>query len=790
MDLVEKNHEVKQHVCPELASLTTFALKRAEFVDHPSDPVGAENPNDLEISSGPSPYDIDGLASIKRSLNLKQRPWIVYDQRQSEREPDIELHDTNLSLKVCLPKGVTRGCSDCSGCQKVSARWDPAGAVTYALKDAIVFYPNEEEFKDTFKYIDRIRQQVEPYGLCRIVPPSSWNLPSFLEEDDVWQNYKFSTQIQRVHELQNHSSYGKVPPDKDIREVKRRKLDYEFSDACAANYSSDECHGPESFRIESGPDFGLLAFKRYADYFHRCYFSREVEVPNHKARPTMCQAQWEPTEQNIEGEFWRIVEKPTEEIEVLYGNDADFGKLCCELPVSSNSGQSSDSIEGSALNWDLNYLYKLPGSLLSFETLDSFGILAPQLHIGMCFSCLPWTVEEQHLYKLQYLHLGAPRIWYSISGSNSLKFEAIAKRHFPESGEEHLELLHIPGRQLSPATLKSEGIPVYRCIQRPGEFVLFLPGAYHSGFDCGFNCSVSSVFAPLDWLPHGQLSVQLYRERRRKTLISLDKVLLRAADEAVIAKWEYLLKGKRTSEVLMWREAPGKDKVLAQILRARISSETRSRDYLSSPSQSRKMDKAFVDDGQKLECSICCYDLYLSAVSCPCSHNKYSCLVHAKHFCSCPWSEKIFFFRYEISELNILAEAVEGNKTAIRTWVKENLGRALKWDKPNLDQYGPFVSPSSAAVKDKVSSEEDEPCGSKLLSEAEEPHVQMNSDDFMDKAGETSLKDLHDDTSSSSSSDFDLEEYVTHLEETWKTRALPPASYKEGASVANEKDQV
>ncbi|XP_048493554.1 putative lysine-specific demethylase JMJ16 isoform X2 [Beta vulgaris subsp. vulgaris] len=750
VSLVEKNQEENQPVSPGFSSFPTFILRRAEVLDNPLGPVGAENASDLEISSVPTSSEIDGYASIKRSLKCKQRPWIVYDQLQSEREPDVKQHDM------------------------VSARWNPAGACSCVLEDAIVFHPDEEDFKDTFKYIDSICQQVEPYGLCRIVPPSSWKVPSFLEEDDIWQNYKLSTQAQRVNELQNHGSYKKISASNDTRKAKRRKLDYEFDDACAANFSSDESHRSESFNVESGPELSLIAFKRHADDFRRIYFSKEVEIASSKVNPTMHQEQWEPSEQIIEGEFWRIVEKPTEEIEVLYGTDSISKNQICKFSVSSNSGQASDSVEGFAPNWDLKNLYKLPGSLLSLETLDSSDILAPQLHIGMCFSCLPWTVEEHRLYKLHYLGMGAPRIWYSIPGFVSHKCESMVKKHFPCVAEEHLELLHRPGRQLSPATLKSEGIPVYRCVQRPGEFVLFLPGAYHSGFDCGFNCSVSAVFAPLNWLPHGQIAIELYRESRRKTSISHDKVLLRAADEAVKAQWESLLRGKKTPKVLTWKEASGKDGVLAKTLRARIRSEARCRDYLSSASQARKMDKTLDDDGRKRECSICSWDLYLSAVSCPCKQNKYSCLVHAKHFCSCAWTQKTFLFRYQINELNILAEAVEGKLSSIRAWVKENLGAALQWNKPNQDQIKPYVEPTSTAIIDKVTSTEIEDSALKLLSEAKNLLKINSEDDLKAKAGETSLKNLSDDggSSSSSSSDFDIEEYITHLEESYG--ALPP----------------
>lgn len=132
-------------------------------------------------------------------------------------------------------------------------------------------------------------------------------------------------------------------------------------------------------------------------------------------------------------------------------------------------------------------------------------------------------------------------------------------------------MLLVQGRQLSPGTLKSEDVHVYRCIQRPREFVLFLPGAYHSGFDCGFNFSASTVFAPLDWLLDGLTSTELYREQRRKTSISFDRILLRAANEVVKAQWEYLLKGRKTPKILMWKEASGKDGILARVLRVSVS---------------------------------------------------------------------------------------------------------------------------------------------------------------------------------------------------------------------------
>ncbi|MCD9638193.1 hypothetical protein HAX54_022014, partial [Datura stramonium] len=68
----------------------------------------------------------------------------------------------------------------------------------------------------------------------------------------------------------------------------------------------------ERFGFEPGPEFTLDAFQKYADDFKAQYFRQN-------------DGQCEPSLENIEGEYWRMVEKPTEEIEVLYG--AGFGKL-------------------------------------------------------------------------------------------------------------------------------------------------------------------------------------------------------------------------------------------------------------------------------------------------------------------------------------------------------------------------------------------------------------------------------------------------------------------------------
>lgn len=224
--------------------------------------------------------------------------------------------------------------------------------------------------------------------------------------------------------------------------------------------------------------------------------------------------------------------------------------------------------------------------------------------------------------------------------------------------------------------MKSEGVPVFRCVQNPGQFVLTFPRAYHSGFNCGFNCAEAVNVAPIDWLPHGQFAVELYREQKRKISVSHDKLLLGAAREAVRAQWNIMFLGKKSPDNLRWKDACGSNGILVKVLKARIDTEHTRRENICSSSQSRKMDANFDADSER-ECSICHYDLHLSAVGCSCSSERFACLEHGKELCTCTWNMRIFLFRYEINELNVLLDAVSGKLSAVHKWALSDLGLSL-----------------------------------------------------------------------------------------------------------------
>nr|POF16960.1 lysine-specific demethylase [Quercus suber] len=576
------------------------------------------------LSAPPEPIKTDAMFDktdiAELSGTLKRKPWILFDESNySPKEFESGQRDMNFPLKTCLPKGVSHGCPDCNNCLKVTARWRPEDARIEVIEEAPVFHPTEEEFEDTVEYIARIRPRVEPYGICRIVPPPSWQPPCLIKEKGIWENSSFVSHTQRIDGLQNQSSGSQMSrSSENVKGKRRRSLrmgsDYDPGDEDTSNCDTVGRFNIELFESETGPEFTLETFNRCADDFKRQYFCSGDKVTGSDKNSTEFQNQWEPSVENIEGEYRRIIENPTEEIEVLFGENLDTGVFGSGFPRVSNSVETSRYPKYLESGWNLNNISRLPGSFLSFESWETSGIVVPQLRIGMCFSSLHWKTEEHHLYLLRYMHLGAPRISYCIPRSYNVKFEAAVKKYFPDLLVEQHELGNSLVKEVFISRIKSEGIPVYRCIQYPREFVLILPGAYHSGFDCGFNCVEAVNFAPLDWLPFGQNAVELYREQRRKTSISFDKLLLGAAREAVKAHWEFSLQSNNTLHNLRWREGCGKDGILTKAAKSRIKCESIMRKYLCTSSKLQKMSKNF-DASSKMECAVCFYDLHLSAAA-------------------------------------------------------------------------------------------------------------------------------------------------------------------------------
>ncbi|XP_072955153.1 lysine-specific demethylase JMJ18-like [Typha angustifolia] len=678
-----------------------------------------EDMGSATANSGSCPEDIvtppiqindesGGCNEVKVKRSRRRRTDIYYGIFDISSEDESDCVRDRSSRNSRETDDTTRSPNK-SKREKATARWHPESACKPVISEAPVFYPSEEEFKDTLGYIASIRQVAEQYGICRIIPPSSWAPPCPLKEKSFWGHAEFTTRIQQVDKLQNREPVRKRSKGR-CHKVRKRRKRLRFGMTRRRNSSNiteiNECVASdteEKFGFQSGADFTLEAFQKYADDFKRQYF--EMKEPNKSFTHDngVHEERSRPSVADIEGEYWRIVEEATDETEVHYGADLDtgnFGSGFPKAPLSNKSESDRYALSG----WNLNNLPRLPGSVLSFESEDISGVLVPWLYVGMCFSSFCWHVEDHHLYSLNYMHFGDPKVWYGVPGDAAVKLEDAMRKHLPKLFEEQPDLLHELVTQLSPSVLTSEGVPVYRAIQNSGEFVLTFPRAYHSGFNCGFNCAEAVNVAPVDWLPHGQCAVELYREQRRKTSLSHDKLLLGTAREAIRELWDISLLHRNDPRIYRWKNFCGKNGVLTDAIKARVQMEQKRWEGLNSLSQFRRMDKHF-DSSNERECFLCFYDLHLSAASCECSPNRFACLNHTSLICSCEPSKRCLFFRYDMDELNSLVAALEGDVSALQLWGLEVLGLSLPPDvtlseKPKDSEKSMSVAKGDAYVQD------------------------------------------------------------------------------------------
>ena len=63
--------------------------------------------------------------------------------------------------------------------------------------------------------------------------------------------------------------------------------------------------------------------------------------------------------------------------------------------------------------WDLTSLDSTLNDCLGKKALD--GITKPYLYIGGYGTIFSWHVEDYNMPSINYMHLGAPKIWYVIA---------------------------------------------------------------------------------------------------------------------------------------------------------------------------------------------------------------------------------------------------------------------------------------------------------------------------------------------------------------------------------------
>lgn len=93
---------------------------------------------------------------------------------------------------------------------------------------------------------------------------------------------------------------------------------------------------------------------------------------------------------------------------------------------------------------------------------------------------------------INYHHCGAPKTWYGIPGQAALDFEKVVREHVythdilsTEGVDGAFDVLLGKTTLFPPNVLLEHSVPVYKAVQKPGEFIITFPRAYHAGFSHG-----------------------------------------------------------------------------------------------------------------------------------------------------------------------------------------------------------------------------------------------------------------------------------------------------------------
>lgn len=447
--------------------------------------------------------------------------------------------------------------------------------------------------------------------------------------------------------------------------------------------------GTGEFGFEEGGIYSLKQFQEKAQSFKDSYF-----VPRMPYDPVL-NTKRQVTEDDVEREFWRLVESITETVEVEYGADIH----------STTHGSGFPTIEKNPLDqystdpWNLNILPLHPESLFRHIKSDISGMTVPWLYVGMCFSTFCWHNEDHYSYSANYQHFGSTKTWYGIPGADAERFEEAMKQAVPELFETQPDLLFQLVTLLPPDQLKKAGVNVYALDQRAGQFVITFPQAYHAGFNHGFNFNEAVNFAPHDWEPFGETGVERLQAFRKQPCFSHDELLMTAANRDT------------TIKTAKWL-APALQRLRQREMQQRAELLTRHKGYIDHHC---KVDEPDVDPNSHCElgyevdekdvpesdyqCVYCKAYSYLSRFRCN-TASKVMCLLHAGTYDCCDAAEELrlsssshsLIYKYTDSALEAVVQKVTDRSAMPEAW-QEKLDKTLEDEpKPSLKVLRSLVS--------------------------------------------------------------------------------------------------
>lgn len=222
------------------------------------------------------------------------------------------------------------------------------------------------------------------------------------------------------------------------------------------------------------------------------------------------------------------------------------------------------------------------------------------------------------------------------------------KSEAPELFEQQPALLYQLVTMMNPGRLQELGLKVVACNQRPNEFVITWPKAYHCGFNHGINFNEAVNFALPDWLRQGKECVIRYKEHTKAPVFSHNQLLITItlfSDSIKTALW------------------------LQDSLAEMVEEETSRRDRLRL--RIPLLAETLVEEDcpeEQYQCCICKGFCYLSQITCSCT-KLVVCVDHADQLCSCGKSKRTLKKRYSEHQLEEILAAVRLRASQPGNWL-------------------------------------------------------------------------------------------------------------------------
>ncbi|XP_066155050.1 uncharacterized protein Jarid2 isoform X1 [Euwallacea fornicatus] len=532
------------------------------------------------------------------------------------------------------------------------------------LVEAPVFHPTEQEFQDPLEYIERIRHKAEQFGICKIVPPSS-----FKPECKVSDDMRFTAYNQYVHKmlhrwgpnfkefvairkyLATQSIFLKTPPLIGGMEIDLPRLYQTVQNLGGLKEVIEKKRWPkvsEYMKIpKSAQDRVTKLDDIYCKYLlpydtlspaEREKLFEEVEAYwSKKQSPTQPdttsseQDSVDSDDNDVDNEctikgknmalsalyriarntmsmYFKVLEPSATEVEQEFWRYVTQKRNhICVHSASIDCGTWGYGFAVAKNSpfakhpWNLKVLSNNGGSVLR-SLGPVMGVTVPTLHVGMVFSACCWYRDPHGLPWVEYLHTGGTKIWYGIPSTSCALFRAAMRKLVPGYCREKELWLPSDTAMVPPEMLLEHQVSLCRTVQEPGQFVVVFPKVYTSGIGTGYVVSESVYFAPLYWLRTARALFDDLKTSCEPSMFSLEKLFVSIAGDA------------RSSVEVLKTVLPFVEELCANErdyrAKLRLLGAIAEEKIIDSDSHSKKRKIQSVDGD--LECEMCRTNLYVS----------------------------------------------------------------------------------------------------------------------------------------------------------------------------------